>query len=295
MRGSTAEHLPVTVVQGDVRPLSTARASGPALDPLTERTRNTWIAGNFDRIAQFTAPGAAELIDRLGIRAGERVLDVACGSGNLAVPAARAGAVVTGVDIAPNLVAIARKRAIAEGLEIRFEEGDAEGLPYPTGSFDTVVTMFGAMFAPRPERAAAELIRVTRPGGRIAMANWTPDGYISRMFRTTAAFLPPPADAPSPLLWGDRQRIAERLGDRVRVLTMIPRTLTFDYPYSPAGVVELFQAFYGPTVRAFEALGPEERAALRRELERLWREANLATDGGTRIEAEYMEVVAILE
>ncbi len=295
MRSSTAEHLPVTVVQGNIRPMSTARASGPALDPLTERTRNTWIAGNFDRIAQYTAPGAQQFIDRLAIRAGERVLDVACGSGNLAVPAARAGAVVTGVDIAPNLVAIARQRAIAEGLEIMFEEGDAEGLPYPSGSFDTVVTMFGAMFAPRPERAAAELIRVTRPGGRIAMANWTPDGYISRMFRTTAAFLSPPTDAPSPLLWGDRQRIAERLGDRVRVLTMIPRTLTFDYPYSPAGVVELFQAFYGPTVRAFEALGPEERAALRRELERLWREANLATDGGTRIEAEYMEVLAIVE
>jgi SAM-dependent methyltransferase len=295
MHSSTAEPMPITVVQGNIRSISTARASGPVLDLLTERTRNTWIAGNFDRIAQYTAPGAQQFIERLGIRAGERVLDVACGSGNLAVPAARAGAVVTGVDIAPNLVAIARKRAIAEGLEIRFEEGDAEGLPYPSGSFDTVVTMFGAMFAPRPERAAAELIRVTRPGGRIAMANWTSDGYISRMFRTTAAFLPPHTDAPSPLLWGDPHQIAVRLGGRVRVLSIIPRTITFDYPYSPAGVVELFQAFYGPTVRAFEALEPEARAVLRRELERLWREANLATDGGTRIEAEYMEVVAIVE
>lgn len=292
MQSSTAEHLPVTVVQGNIRPISTARASGPALDPLTERTRNTWIAGNFDRIAQYTAPGAEEFIGRLGIRAGEQVLDVACGSGNLAVPAARLGARVTGVDIAPNLVAIARKRAVAEGLDVLFEEGDAEGLPYPSASFDTVVTMFGAMFAPRPERAAAELIRVTRPGGRIAMANWTPDGYISRMFRTTAAFLPPPGDAPSPLLWGDPERIAERLGGRVRGLSITPRLLTFEYPYSPAGVVELFQAFYGPTVRAFEALGPEERAALRRELERLWREGNTATDGGTRIEAEYAEVIA---
>jgi SAM-dependent methyltransferase len=153
--------------------------------------------------------------------------------------------------------------------------------------------MFGAMFAPRPERAAAELIRVTRPGGRIAMANWTPDGYISRMFRLTSTYLAPPADAPSPLLWGDPERIAQRLGGRVERLTVTPRTITFDYPYSPAGVVELFQAFYGPTVRAFEALGPEERAGLRRELERLWREANLATDGGTRIEAEYVEVLAM--
>ena len=292
MHNSTAERPSGTVVTGDIRPIMTARASGPALDPLTERTRNTWIAGNFDRIAQYMVSGAGEFIDRLGIRRGERVLDVACGSGNLAIPAARAGAMVTGVDIAPNLVAIARQRAIAEGLDIRFEEGDAEGLPYPTGSFDTVITMFGAMFAPRPELAAAELIRVTRSGGRIAMANWTPDGFISRMFRATAAFLPPPGDAPSPLLWGDPQRIAERLGGQVRVLSVVPRTFTFDFPYSPAGVVELFQAFYGPTVRAFDALGPDERAALRLELERLWSDANQLEDGGTRVEAEFLEAVA---
>jgi SAM-dependent methyltransferase len=292
MRTSPAEQMPVTVVQGNVRPLSAARASGPALDPLTERTRNIWIAGNFDRIAQYMVSGAEEFIDRLGIRAGERVLDVACGSGNLAVPAARAGARVTGVDIAPNLVAIARQRAIAEGLDIRFEEGDAESLPYPSAGFDTVVTMFGAMFALRPDLVAAELVRVTRPGGRIAMANWTPDGFISRMFRTTAAFLPPPADAPSPLLWGDSQRIAERLGGPIRVLSVVPRMFLFDFPFSPAGVVELFQAFYGPTVRAFEALGPEERAALRLELEQLWSEANQLEDGGTRVEAEFVEVVA---
>jgi len=294
MSSSTADRLTGSVVQGNIRPISTARASGPASDPLTERTRATWTAGNFDRIAQYTAPGAEEFIGRLGIRAGERVLDVACGSGNLALPAARAGAVVTGVDIAPNLVAIARQRALAEGLAIVFEEGDAEDLTYPAASFDTVVSMYGMMFAPRPERAAAELIRVTRPGGRIAMANWTHDGYISRMFRTTAAFLPPPTDAPSPLLWGHPERIAERLGDRVRNLTMTPRTMTFDYPYSPAGVVELFQAYYGPTVRAFEALGPEERAALRLELERLWSESNELTDGRTRVTAEYMEVIAIV-
>jgi SAM-dependent methyltransferase len=273
---------------------ATAGATGPSVDPLTERTRATWTAGNFDRIAQFTAPGAEQFIQRLGIRAGERVLDVACGSGNLALPAARAGAAVTGVDIAPDLVARARQRALAEELTIRFDEGDAEALPYPDGHFDTVVTMFGAMFAPRPERAAAELIRVSRPGGRLAMANWTPDGCISRMFKTTAAYLPPPTDAPSPLLWGDPRRIAERLGGKVHSLKVTPRVLTFDYPYSPAGVVELFQAYYGPTVRAFEALEPEPRAALRCDLERLWREANQATDGGTRIDAEYVEVLAIV-
>jgi SAM-dependent methyltransferase len=286
--------LPGSVAQGDLRPISAARSSGPTPDPLTERTRGTWTAGNFDRIAQHMTQGATQFVDRLGIRPRERVLDVACGSGNLALPAARAGAVVIGVDIAPALIAAARRRALAEDLDIWFEEGDAEGLPYPSGSFDTVVTMFGAMFAPRPERAAAELIRVTRPGGRIAMANWTPDGFISRMFKTTAAFLPPPSDAPSPLLWGDQARIAERLGGPIDTLTVTPRTFTFDFPYSPAGVVELFQAFYGPTVRAFDALEPEERAALRGELERLWREHNRATDGATRVEAEYVEVKAVV-
>ncbi len=283
--------LPGSVGQGSVRPISAGRTRGETVDPLAERTRATWVAGNFDRIAQYMVPGAVEFIDRLGLRAGERVLDVACGSGNLALPAAKAGAVVTGVDIAPNLVAGARQRAAAEGLDIRFDEGNAEGLPYASGSFDTVVTMFGAMFAPRPERAAAELIRVTRPGGRIAMANWTPDGHISRMFRATAAFLPPPTDAPSPLLWGDPARIAERFGAPARSLTVTPRTITFDFPYSAAGVVELFQTFYGPTVRAFDALGPEERAGLRRALEQLWRGASKATKGGTRVEAEYVEVL----
>ncbi len=286
--------IPGSAVVGDLHPTSAARASGPSLDPLTERTRATWTAGNFDRIARHMVAGAEQFIERLGIQPGERVLDVACGSGNLALPAARAGAVVTGVDIAPILVASARQRALGEELSVRFDEGDAEALPYPNDSFDTVVTMFGAMFAPRPERAAAELIRVTRPGGRIAMANWTPDGFISRMFRTTGTYLTPPADAPSPLLWGDRQRIADRLGGGVQHLTVTPRTFTFDYPYSPAGVVELFQAFYGPTVRAFDALGPEERAGLRRELEQLWRNSNLAADGGTRVEAEYVEVLAIV-
>ena len=294
MPNQPAVCLPGSVGAGDLRPISAARASGPSPDPLTERTRATWTAGNFDRIGRHMVTGAEQFIERLAIQPDERVLDVACGSGNLALPAARAGAVVTGVDIAPNLLASARQRALAEALDIRFDEGDAEALPYASGSFDTVVTMFGAMFAPRPERAAAELLRMTRPGGRIAMANWTPDGFISRMFRATATYLAPPPDAASPLLWGDRRRIEDRLGGGVQHLIVTPRTFTFEFPYSPAGVVELFQAFYGPTVRAFDVLGPEERASLRRELEQLWSKANLATDGGTRVEAEYVEVLAIV-
>jgi ubiquinone/menaquinone biosynthesis C-methylase UbiE len=285
--------IPGSVVRGDIRKVSSATIAAPPPDPLTERTRATWTAGNFDRIGRYTE-GAAEFIGRLRLRPGERVLDVACGCGNLAMPAARAGAAVTGVDIAPNLIAQAREHARAEALDIQFDEGDVECLPYPSRGFDTVVTMFGAMFAPRPDRTASELMRVTRSGGRIAMANWSPDGHVARMFRVTAGYLSPPTDVPSPLLWGDPKRIAERFGAGIERLTVTPRTIDLAYPYSPAGVVELFQAFYGPTVRAFEALGPEERVGLRRDLERLWDEGNLATDGGTRVAAEYVEVVAVV-
>src|SRR5580765_3489459 len=147
-------------------------------DPLSERVRATWTSGDFGRIADGYTCSAGEFIARLGFDPLEPVLDVACGTGNLAIPAARAGASVTGIDIAPNLVSQAQTRARAEGLSIRFDVGDAEQLPYANGEFTTVVTMFGAMFAARPERAAAEMLRVTRPGGRIAMANWTPSGFI---------------------------------------------------------------------------------------------------------------------
>lgn len=171
-------------------------------DPLTARARSVWTAGDFLPIARSFAPGAAEFIAGLALRPGESVLDVACGTGNLAIPAARAGARVVGIDIAPNLIAEARAEARAAGCAIAFEVGDAEALPYDDGQFDTTVTMFGAMFAYRPERAAAELLRVTRPGGRVAMANWTPEGFVGRMLRAHTAVVPPPPGVPSPLEWG---------------------------------------------------------------------------------------------
>lgn len=294
MLNPSATCTPDSVLEKDRPPDPGVGSGSPSPDPLTERNRATWVAGDFDRIARHMVEGAEQFIGRLDIRPGERVLDVACGSGNLAIPGARAGAVVTGVDIAPNLVAGARQRAQAEGLTIRFDEGNVEALPYASASFDTVLTMFGAMFSPRPALVVDELIRVTRPGGRVVMANWTPDGFVGRMFRATSAYLPPPADSPSPLLWGDQPRVNERLGGRVQRLTLTPRMFPFSFPFSPAGVVELFQVFYGPTVRAFDALGPEERAGFRRDLERLWREANLATDGATRVDGEYLEVVAVV-
>ena len=262
-------------------------------DLLTERVRATWTSGDFGRIATGYEPGAGAFIARLGIAPGERVLDVACGTGNLARPAARAGAAVTAVDIAPNLVAQAEARAMAEGLPIFFDVGNAERLPYQDGTFDTVVTMFGAMFAARPERAAAELLRVTRPGGRIAMANWVPTGFIGEMLRTTVAYVPPPADVPSPLRWGVEEAVSERLGAGVS-LTLTRRQITFEYPFGPAEVVDLFRLWYGPTLRAFAALDEAGREGLRRDLEALWTSHNRANDGTTRVQSEYLEVIAVV-
>jgi ubiquinone/menaquinone biosynthesis C-methylase UbiE len=265
-----------------------------ATDPLTERTRATWTAGDFGRIATSYARGADDFIARPRLNPGEQVLDVACGTGNLALPAARTGALVTGIDIAPNLIAQARANATRQGLPAAFDVGDAEDMPYEDRSFATVVTMFGAMFTPRPERAAAELLRVTRPGGRIAMASWTPTGFIGEMFKTVGRFVPPPAGVPSPLLWGSEQVVRERLGAEVTSLAFERRLITFEFPFSPSDVVDCFHLYYGPTVRAFAALEPSRRDELRRALDQSWTEHNEATDGTTRVRSEYLEAIAVV-
>ena len=220
------------------------------------------------------------------------MLDVACGTGNLAIPAARAGARVTGVDIAPNLIAQARLEARAAGCVVAFEVGDAEALPYVEDQFDTTVTMFGAMFAYRPERAAAELLRVTRPGGRVAMANWTPDGFVGQMLRAHAALVPPPSGVPSPLEWGEEGVVRARLGGGVASVTCTRRTLELRFPFPPAAVTELFATCYGPTVATLRASDPDGASRLRGELTRLFQQHNVATDGTTTVVGEYLDVQA---
>ena len=264
-------------------------------DRLTERVRATWTAGDFGRIAKGYRRGAAEFIGRLGFSRGERVLDVACGTGNLALPAARTGAAVTGIDIAPNLIAQAQERAATEALDIAFEVGDAERLPYDDGSFQTVVTMFGAMFAARPEAAAEEMLRVTRPSVSIAMANWTPTGFVGEMLKTTVRYAPPPAEIPSPLLWGTEAAVRSRLEHGVDSLTFTRRMITFEYPLGPADVANYFRLWYGPTLRAFAALDGANRNNLRRDLEAIWTDHNRATDGTTRVQSEYLEVRAVVK
>src|SRR5947209_11360448 len=196
--------------------------------------------------------------DQLDVPARCHLLDVACGSGQVALWAARDGVNVTGVDIAPNLVQRAQARANAEGLNACFREGDAEDLPFEDASFDVVISLVGAMFAPRPELVARELLRVCSPGGTIAMGNWTREGFVGQMFRTFAKFIAP-SGMPAPVLWGDEKVVRERLGAGVSDLRMTRRHYYFDYPFSPADTVELFRQCYGPTNRAFGSL--DERSA----------------------------------
>jgi SAM-dependent methyltransferase len=262
------------------------------LSALKTKLRATWIAGDFGQIAKYYTSQAEDFVKRLGLKPGMEVLDVACGTGNTALPAARTGASVTGVDLAPNLVEQARQNAKAAGLNAKFDEGDAEALPYEDASFDAVLTMFGAMFAPRPERVAAELKRVCRPGGVIAMANWTPSGFIGQMFKTAASHVPPPPGMSSPVLWGAEENVRDRLSEGISKVETKLQKITWVFPFSPADVVEHFRLYYGPTQKAFGALDEEKQAALRKDLEQLWTTHNQATDGTTRLDAEYLEVVA---
>ena len=259
---------------------------------LKTKLRATWIAGDFGQIARFYPDEAEAFINRLNLQPGMKVLDVACGTGNLALPAARAGADVTGVDIAPNLVEQARENAKREGLNAKFDEGDAEALPYEDASFDGVVTMFGAMFAPRPELVAAELKRVCRPGGFIAMANWTPSGFIGQMFKMNAAYVPPPPGMTSPVLWGVEENVRQRFAEGISTLETQLQNVKWLFPFSPAEVVQHFRLYYGPAQKAFGALDEEKQAALRKDLEQLWAANNRATDGTTEVDAEYLQVIA---
>jgi SAM-dependent methyltransferase len=264
----------------------------PEMESLKARLRATWMAGDYGLIAKSTESGAEEFIYRLKLTPGTDLLDVACGNGNLAILAARLGARVTGVDIAPNLLEEGRARARAEGLVIQFDEGDAEQLPYPDAVFNEVVSMFGAMFAPRPERAASELVRVCRSRGRIAMANWTPAGFAGQILKTVGEYAPPPPGVPPPIQWGAETIVRERLRDGIAELQMTTRTCPIKYPMPPSEVVEFFRTYFGPVNRAFAALDEGGQASLRHDLERLWLSHNVAKDNSTRIEAEYLEVIA---
>jgi SAM-dependent methyltransferase len=267
-------------------------ANAIEIDGLKARLKATWSAGDYDRFSRYMEQGARIFYENLDVPPGSRLLDVACGSGQLALWAGRDGVDATGVDIAPNLVQRAQARAQAEGINARFLEGDAEALPFADGSFDVVTSLIGAMFAPRPELVARELLRVCRPGGMIAMGNWTPEGFVGQMFRTFAKFIAP-SGMPAPVLWGEEKVVRERLGAGVSDLRIMRRQYYFDYPFSPSETVELFRQAYGPTNRAFGSLDEQAADTLRDELETLWSTHNRAGDDLTFVAAEYLEVIAI--
>lgn len=270
----------------------TVSAFDPELESLKTRLKKIWMAGDYDRFSRHMERGAREFYERLQLSPGSRLLDVGCGSGQLALMAAKDGLEVTGVDIAGNWVERARARAQAEGLRARFEEADAEALPFEDASFDVVSSLIGAMFAPRPELVAKELLRVCVPGGTIAMANWTPEGFIGQMFKTVGKFIAP-SGLPSPVLWGDAAMVRERLGKGLSDLHLARHQYTFSYPFPPAEVVELFRLYYGPTNQAFASLDLEGQNRLRGELEALWSAHNRGGADCTTVFAEYLEVIGI--
>ena len=263
------------------------------LQALNNRMKATWMAGDYAKIAEVIQPHADEFVARLQLKPGMRVLDAACGTGNLTIPAARTGATVTGQDLTPTLLEVAQQRAAAQGLNIRFDTGDAEELPYADGAFEVVMSMYGVMFAPRPELIAAQLLRVCAPGGLIALANWTPGGFIGQMLKVVSAHVPPAPGVTPPILWGKEEVVRERFKDGTSNITCTPRKVLFQVPISPAQMVEFFFQYYGPTNRAYAACSPEKQVALRHDLEKLWSDHNAATDGTICVESEYLEVRAI--
>lgn len=265
----------------------------PDIKEIKEKMKATWSSGDFGVIAKIIEPEGEDFINRLNIKPGSKVLDVACGNGNLSFPAARIGAQVTGIDIVPDLIRQAKEKAPVENLEMNFDVGDAEALPYGENEFDYVVSMFGVMFAPRPDVAVSELLRVCKPGGVIALANWTPEGYTGKFFKLGASYVPPPKDIPPPVLWGNEQVMKERFGSKVSDLKMTRLMLRENIPMSPDEVVEHFKKYFGPTLRTFAALDEEGKKNFRCDFLKMWEEANIATDGTTTVDAEYLEVIAV--
>lgn len=288
-------HTDQTTLDRTQNPASFETTTIPNLEAVKAKQKAIWESGDFGQIARTIENIAEEFMARHSIPAGAEVLDVACGTGNLAVIAARRGGVVSGIDIAANLIAQARARAAVDGWRIAYEQGDAEALPYVDGQFDLVVSMFGVMFTPRPSIVAAELRRVTQPGGRVAMANWTPEGFIGKMFQVFKAHLPPPpAGVPSPMGWGDEATVRARLRHGFTDVRLTRHIALMRYPFPPAETVEFFRQFYGPTQKAFAALDPASQAALRRDLVELQTAHNTATTPGTtEVAAEYLEIVAV--
>lgn len=275
-------------------PRDTSAPDIPVPSPLEElktKQQQIWSSGDYGKIAWITVPLAHELVEAVDLHSGQRVLDVATGTGHVALEAARAFCSVVGIDYVPELVFTARDRAVAEGLEIDFREADAEQLPFEDGSFDRVVSAIGVMFTADHERAAAELVRVTRPGGRIGLASWTPTGFVGRMLKIVGAHVPPPAAAAPPTRWGVESEVADLLGPGVHDVGSYTAAVTQRFA-SCEHFADFFLAQYGPTHSAAARLDERGRRALREDMIRLAHEYNRATDGTFVSDWDYLVLTA---
>jgi SAM-dependent methyltransferase len=264
----------------------------PDLTAIKGRQQRMWASGDFAQIGVTLTLVGETICEAADVHAGQSVLDVAAGAGNAAVAAARRFADVTASDYVPALLERGRERAAAERLPVAFVEADAEALPFADASYDVVLSTFGVMFAPNQEQAARELLRVTKPGGTIGLANWTPEGWIGDIFRANASHVAPPAGVSSPLLWGTESRVRELLGSGIRELRMTRRHFVFRYR-SPEHWLAFWREYYGPTVAAFAALDTAGQDALAGDLLAVIAEHNRATDGTMSVPSEYLEVIAI--
>lgn len=284
----------MTAVSVSEKPSPPAAASrAPDWTAIKARQQATWASGDFAVVGttlQIVGEGLAEAAN---VCAGENVLDVAAGNGNATLAAARRFARVTSTDYVPALLEKGAARARAEGLAVTFQVADAEALPFADASFDVTLSTFGVMFAPNQEAAAAELLRVTRPGGRIGLANWTPEGFIGQLFKVIGAHVPPPAGLASPALWGAEAHLLKLFGARGKVRTE-RRTFMFRYA-SPAHWIQVFRDFYGPTHKAFAVLTPEGRARLESDLHALLERFNLGGQRTLVVPGEYLEAVVVLD
>jgi ubiquinone/menaquinone biosynthesis C-methylase UbiE len=274
-----------TLANPDVR--DTAQ---PDLAALKARQQGAWASGDYAVVGTTLQIVGEQLCESLDIRAGRKVLDVAAGNGNVALAAARRYCDVTATDYVPALLERARERAAADRLAIEFQEADAEALPFQDASFDVVVSTFGVMFTADHDKAASELVRVCRPGGKIGLSNWTPEGFIGQVFKTLGKHLPPPAAARSPALWGTRARIEEMFGAHASSIQCEPRTFVFRYR-SPEHFMQVFRTYYGPILKAFGALQPAAQSALANDLVALIGRFNRSGDGGVVVPSEYLEIV----
>jgi ubiquinone/menaquinone biosynthesis C-methylase UbiE len=254
------------------------------------RQQGAWSSGDYAVVGTTLQIVGEELCEALDLRSGQRVLDVAAGNGNASLAAARRWCDVTASDYVPALLERARERAGAERLNIEFREADAEALPFPDGSFDVVVSTFGVMFTPDQDRAAAELVRVCRHGGKIGLANWTPEGFIGQLFKTIGKHVPPPQGTRSPAQWGTRARIAELFEPHAVSIKSAQRNFVFRYR-SPEHWLEVFKTYYGPLLKTFGALEPAAQSALARDLMALIEQFNRSGDDSMVVPSEYLEIV----